>query len=85
MRNRHESSESSAEPDAIRSIFLLDILGELLEELTPVPEADPELMDGGEDGLISSPAQPAASTVVNAIIPAILAIRYLMGHSSVLK
>lgn len=77
--------ESSAEPDAIRSIFLLDIVGEPLEELAAVPAADPELMDGPDEGFISSLAQPAVSTAMNAIIPAILLVPGLMGYSSVLK
>jgi hypothetical protein len=77
------------EPDAIRSIFLPDIVGELLEELAAVGAAGAELMDGLDelmDGLdedfMSSLAQPAVSRDMNAIIPAILAVPNLIGYSS---
>ena len=84
MRDRQASRESSTEPDAIRSIFLLDIVvGEPLEELTALPAADPELIDGADEGFISSLAQPAVSRAINAIIPAILAVPGLLAYSSV--
>jgi hypothetical protein len=101
MRDRHASKESSAEPEAMRSMFLLDIVGELLEDLAAV-EVDVELMDGpvtdfiSVDGLdelmdesdedfISSLAQPTVSRAVTATMPAILAIRGLIRRSSVLR
>jgi len=70
MRDRHASRESSAEPDAIVD----EVLGAPLEELVAVSEEDPELMDGPEEGFISSLAHPAVSRAMNAIIPAILAV-----------
>ena len=85
MRDRHASKESSAEPDAIRSIFLLDIVGEPFEELTAVPAADPELIDGADEAFISSLAQFAVRRAINTIIPAILAVPGLMDYSSVQK
>jgi hypothetical protein len=84
MRDTHASKESSVEPDAIRSIFLPDIVGELLEELAAVGAAGAELTDGLDEDIMSSLAQPVVSSAMNAIIPAILAILGLMGHSSVL-
>lgn len=90
MRERHASKESSAEPDAIRSIFLPDIVGWLLEALGPdgaagaeLTEALDEVMDGLDEDFISSLAQPAVRRAINAITPAILVIPGLMGHSSV--
>jgi hypothetical protein len=98
MRDRHASKESSAEPDAMLSIFLLDIVGELLEELAafgavdeePIDEPDEDLvsvlMDGfDEEDFISSPAQPAVSRAINATMPVILAIPGLISHSSLLQ
>jgi hypothetical protein len=53
MRARHASKESSTEPGAMRSIFLLDIVGELLEDLAGVEGVDVELMDGPVTDFIS--------------------------------
>lgn len=73
------------DPGAIRSIFLPDIVGELVEELAAVGGAGAELMeglaglvDGLDEDFMSSLAQPAVSRAMNAIIPAILAIPGLM-------
>ena len=43
-----------------------------------------ELMDEPNEGFISSLAQPAVRRAMNAIMPAILAIRDLISRSSVL-
>jgi hypothetical protein len=95
MRARHASKESSTEPDAMRSIFLLDIVGELLEELAAFGAVEVELIDGADEDFVSVPmdgfdegefisslAQPAASRAINATMPAILAIPGLISHSS---
>jgi hypothetical protein len=90
MRATHASRESSAEPGAIRSIFLPDVEGALLEapavgaadaELMDALDEDfvSELIDGLDEGFISSPAQPAVSRAKNAIVLAILRIPALIS------
>ena len=106
MRDRHASRESSAEPDAIRSMFLVDAAGALLEALAVgaavLMDESVELIDGPDivfmslggldepmdepdEDVVSSVAQPAVSSAMNASMPAILAIPGLISHSSVLQ
>ena len=82
------SRESSAEPEAMRSIFFVEVLGEPLgeplEELVAVPaaEAGPIPPDWLEEPCIPSLAQPPTNRLRKAMIPNTFVDRLLMANSS---